>query len=345
MGKPTTKKGKPVIGITLGDINGIGPEVIIKALLDTKILKYFTPVIYGSGKVLSFYRKNLEIDNFNYQQSNSVEKIVFGKINVLNVWDEIIEITPGEANQTGGIYALKSLQAAVKDLKEGKIDALTTAPLSKELVQSDEFQFPGHTEYLTKEAGQKDSLMFLVSDTLRVGVATGHIPLKEVAGKINENLLKSKLSQMIKSLQNDFVIKKPKIAVLGLNPHAGENGLLGEEEEKIIVPAMNRMKEAHHIISGPFPSDGFFGQGTFKKYDGILAMYHDQGLIPFKSMAFDEGVNYTAGLPFIRTSPDHGTAFGIAGKNEASENSFRNALYLANDIVRSRNENNVEDRE
>lgn len=339
MGTPITTKRKPVIGITLGDINGVGPEVIIKSLLNSKILRFFTPIIYGSGKVLSFYRKNLGVENFNYQQISSPEKVVLGKVNVLNIWEETVEITPGEGNEVGGKYALKSLQAAVKDLKEGKINAITTAPLSKELVQSDEFQFPGHTEYLTAEAGQKDSLMFLVSQGLRVGVATGHIPLREVDKKINEELLESKLSKMIKSLQKDFGIKKPKIAVMGLNPHAGENGLLGDEEEKVITPVINKMRAGHHVVTGPFPSDGFFGQGTFKQYDGILAMYHDQGLIPFKSMAFDEGVNYTAGLPFIRTSPDHGTAFGIAGKNEASETSFRNALYLANDIVRNRNEN------
>lgn len=345
MGNPTTKKGKPIIGITLGDVNGIGPEVIIKSLLNTKILKYFTPVIYGSGKVLSYYRKNLEIENFNYQQVGTVEKIVFGKINVINIWEESIEITPGQGNEIGGKYALKSLQAAVKDLKEGKLNAITTGPLSKELIQSDEFKFPGHTEYLTEEAGQKDSLMFLVSEGLRIGVATGHIPLKEVGKRIDQQLLESKLSKMIGSLQTDFAIKKPRIAVMGLNPHAGENGLLGEEEGNVITPSINKMKDGHHIVMGPFPSDGFFGQGTFKQYDGILAMYHDQGLIPFKSMAFDEGVNYTAGLPFVRTSPDHGTAFGIAGKNEASPTSFRNALYLANDIVRNRNQNQFSDSE
>ncbi|MBC6426614.1 MAG: 4-hydroxythreonine-4-phosphate dehydrogenase PdxA [Ekhidna sp.] len=345
MGNPTAKKGKPIIGITLGDVNGIGPEVIIKSLLNSRILKHFTPVIYGSGKVLSFYRKNLAVGNFNYQQSDSIEKIAFGKTNVINVWEEKMEITPGEANEVGGKCALKSLQAAVKDLKDGKLNAITTGPLSKELVHSDEFKFHGHTEYLTREAGQKHSLMFLISERLRIGVATGHIPLREVNKKINEELLESKLSKMIQSLQKDFAINKPKIAVMGLNPHAGENGLLGDEEEKRIAPAIRKMKEGRHIITGPFSSDGFFGKGTFKQYDGILAMYHDQGLIPFKLMAFDEGVNYTAGLPFVRTSPDHGTAFEIAGKNEASEVSFRNALYLANDIVRNRNENRFEDSE
>ncbi len=337
----TDKKNKPIIGISIGDINGIGPEVIIKALDNPKILKQFTPVVYGSAKVFSFYRKNLELKNFYFKQINSLKELKHNNVNILNVWNEAVNITPGKASETGGTYALKSLKAAVKDVKEGKIDALTTAPLSKDLVQSNEFQFRGHTEYLTEEAGEEESLMFLISDSLRIGVVTGHIPLKEVHEKITKKLLQTKLLKMIKSLQEDFSIKKPKVAVMGLNPHAGENGLLGQEEKEIIEPSIKEMKKQHHIVMGPFPSDGFFGQGTFKQFDGILAMYHDQGLIPFKLMAFDDGVNYTAGLPFIRTSPDHGTAFGIAGKNEASPASFRNALYLAFNIVSSQIENKI----
>jgi len=342
MSESSQKKHKPVIGISIGDINGIGPEVIIKSLEDYRILKQFTPVIYGSNKVISFYKKNLDKDQFNFQQTSSIDKVAHKKVNVLNVWNESVEVAPGQANEMGGKYAVLSLQTAVRDLKEGKIDALATAPLSKELVQSEEFQFPGHTEYLTKEAGESDSLMFLVHDALRVGVVTGHIPLKEVSEKLTKERIVSKLQKMIKSLQKDFGIKKPRIAVLGLNPHAGENGLLGDEEEKVIGPAIEEVKKGHHIISGPFPSDGFFGMSSQKHFDGVLAMYHDQGLIPFKSMAFEEGVNYTAGLPFVRTSPDHGTAFGIAGKGEADPTSFRNALYLANDVVRQRNENHFE---
>lgn len=289
--------------------------------------------------MISYYRNNLELENFNYQQISDIEKVAHRKVNVLNVWEETIAISPGDANATGGKYAVLSLQAAVRDLKEGKIHAITTAPLSKELVQSDDFSFPGHTEYLTKEDGEKDSLMFLVRDNLRVGVVTGHIPLREVSNKMSRELIKLKLTKMIKSLQKDFGIKKPRVAVMGLNPHAGENGLLGDEEEKIITPVIQEMKSGNHLIMGPFPSDGFFGQGTFKQYDGILAMYHDQGLIPFKTLAFEEGVNYTAGLSFVRTSPDHGTAFGIAGKNQADPTSFRNALYSANAIIRQRSEN------
>ncbi|SNS81722.1 4-hydroxythreonine-4-phosphate dehydrogenase [Ekhidna lutea] len=342
MSESSRKKNKPVIGITIGDINGIGPEVIIKSLEDNRILKQFTPVIYGSGKVISYYRKGLDKENFNYQQISSIDKVVHKKVNVLNVWDETVEINPGQANEIGGKYAVLSLQKAVADLKEGQIDAIATAPLSKELVQSDDFKFPGHTEYLTQEAGEAESLMFLVHDTLRVGVVTGHIPLNQVSEKVTKEKIVIKLQKMIKSLQKDFGIKKPKVAVLGLNPHAGENSLLGDEEEKVIIPAINEVKSGHHIVMGPFPADGFFGMKTYKQYDGVLAMYHDQGLIPFKTLAFEEGINYTAGLPFVRTSPDHGTAFAIAGKNEADETSFRNALYLANDIIRQRNENQYE---
>ena len=338
MSESAKRKEKPVIGITVGDVNGIGPEIIIKSLEDSRILKQFTPVIYGSSKVISYYRKNLNKEQFNYQQISNIDKVIDKKVNVLNVWEELLDIIPGRANKTGGKYAVISFQRAVKDLKEGKIHALTTAPLSKELIQSDEFSFPGHTEYLTQEAGEQDSLMFLISKKLRIGLVTGHISIKEVNKEITKEKLRSKLSTMIFSLHRDFGIKKPKIAVLGLNPHAGENGWLGEEENIIIAPVIEEMKQEYHIVMGPFPADGFFGQGTYKQYDGILAMYHDQGLIPFKTMFFEEGVNYTAGLPFIRTSPDHGTAFGIAGKNEANETSFRNALYLAHDIVRQRNE-------
>lgn len=342
MGESSRKKNKPVIGITIGDINGIGPEVIIKSLEDNRILKQFTPVIYGSGKVISYYRKALDKESFNYQQISSIDKVAHKKVNVLNVWDETIEINPGQANETGGKYAVLSLQKAVADLKEEKIDAIVTAPLAKDLVQSDDFKFPGHTEYLTQEAGESDSLMFLVHDALRVGVVTGHIPLKDVSDKVTKEKIVTKLQKMIKSLQKDFGIKKPRVAVLGLNPHAGENGLLGDEEEKVIVPAIDEVKKGHNIVAGPFPADGFFGMRSYKQYDGVLAMYHDQGLIPFKTMAFEEGVNYTAGLPFVRTSPDHGTAFAIAGKGEADETSFRNALYLANDVIRQRKENHFE---
>lgn len=332
----SAQPNKPIVGITIGDINGIGPEVVIKSLSDQRMLKQMTPVIYASGKVMSFYRKLLKVDHFNYQQINSIEKVFDRKVNVLNAWSDTPEITPGEANETGGTYARLSLEKAVSDLKAKRIQAIATAPLSKDLVQSETFTFPGHTEYLTQQAEANDSLMFLVHDQLRVGVVTGHIPLQSVSSKVTKDQIKSKLKMMIKSLQKDFGIKKPKVAVLGLNPHAGENGLLGNEEQSTIVPVIEEMKAGNHIINGPFPADGFFGTRMYTKYDGVLAMYHDQGLIPFKTLAFEEGVNYTAGLPFVRTSPDHGTAFNIAGKGIADETSFRNALFVAIDVIRKR---------
>lgn len=332
------RENKPIIGISIGDFNGIGPEVVIKALNDNRILRHLTPVIYADGRVISFYRKQLDLQNFTYNQTKSIESIHQRKVNVLNLNEQEIEITPGEPGKSGGEYAIASLRRALEDLKAGKIHAIATAPLSKEMVQSDDFQFPGHTEFLTQEDGAKDSLMFLVAEGLRVGVVTGHIPLKEVAQAVTQERIETKLNLMIKSLKKDFGIKKPRIAVLGLNPHAGENGLLGEEEEKIISPSIKTFKDKGNLVFGPYPADGFFGTNQFRSFDGILAMYHDQGLIPFKNMAFDTGVNFTAGLSFIRTSPDHGTGFPIAGKGEASETSMRNAIYMAADIFKNRSE-------
>ncbi len=332
------RENKPIIGISIGDFNGIGPEVVIKALNDNRILRHLTPVIYADGRVISFYRKQLDLQNFTYNQTKSIESIHQRKVNVLNLNEQEIEITPGEPGKSGGEYAIASLRRALEDLKAGKIHAIATAPLSKEMVQSDDFKFPGHTEFLTQEDGAKDSLMFLVAEGLRVGVVTGHIPLKEVAQAVTQERIETKLNLMIKSLKKDFGIKKPRIAVLGLNPHAGENGLLGEEEEKIISPSIKTFKDKGNLVFGPYPADGFFGTNQFRSFDGILAMYHDQGLIPFKNMAFDTGVNFTAGLSFIRTSPDHGTGFPIAGKGEASETSMRNAIYMAADIFKNRSE-------
>jgi len=332
------RENKPIIGISIGDFNGIGPEVVIKALNDNRILRHLTPVIYADGRVISFYRKQLDLQNFTYNQTKSIESIHQRKVNVLNLNEQEIEITPGEPGKSGGEYAIASLRRALEDLKAGKIHAIATAPLSKEMVQSDDFKFPGHTEFLTQEDGAKDSLMFLVAEGLRVGVVTGHIPLKEVAQAVTQERIETKLNLMIKSLKKDFGIKKPRIAVLGLNPHAGENGLLGEEEEKIISPSIKTFKDKGNLVFGPYPADGFFGTNQFRSFDGILAMYHDQGLIPFKNMAFDTGVNFTAGLSFIRTSPDHGTGFPIAGKGEASETSMRNAIYMAGDIFKNRSE-------
>ena len=328
----------PKIGITIGDINGIGPEVIIKTLRDSRLLKYFTPVIYGSTKVLSYYRKSLHLEDFQYGQVKQENGVRDKKVNVVNCWQEMIEISAGSDTKEAGNAALLSLQKAVKDLKEKRIDALVTGPINKNNIQSDAFRFPGHTEYFTESFDARGSLMLMVSDDLKVGVATGHVPLKDVHKKINKELLKSKLHILIASLKNDFGRSKPKVAVLGLNPHAGEGGLLGQEEHDIIRPIVEEFKNKGNLVFGPFPADGFFGKGEFKKFDGILAMYHDQGLIPFKTMAYQSGVNYTAGLPIIRTSPDHGTAYSIAGKSIADESSMRSALMMAYDIFKSRNE-------
>jgi len=323
---------KSKIGISIGDINGIGSEVVIKALHDQRITNLFTPVIYASSKVISFYRNLLDLE-FHFFQATNVDQTNAKKTNVINVWKEEINIQPREANSDGGKYAILSLKAAVEDLKAGKIDALVTAPINKDLMKGEGFDFPGHTEYLTKEAEAKESLMLLVHDGLRVGVVTGHIPVSEVASNLTKEKIDQKLTILMESLKKDFGINKPKVAILGLNPHAGENGLLGTEDQEIILPVIDWWKNKGHLVFGPFPADGFFGTKQYKNFDGVLGMYHDQGLIPFKTLAFDEGVNYTAGLSFVRTSPDHGTGYDIAGQNLASPVSFRNALYLALDVV------------
>ena len=328
------RKNKPVIGSSIGDINGIGAEVTIKALLDNRLIKLVTPVIYAHGKALTFYRKHLGIEDFNFMQIKSIEDVHHKKINVINVLEESPEVMPGMETQEAGKMALAALDHAIKDLKENKIEALVTAPLNKNNINSPEKKFVGHTEYLTEAFGSKDSLMFLVADGIRVGLVTGHVPLKDVAKNVTPEKIKSKLNIMLKSLKDDFGIAKPKIAVLGLNPHAGEDGLLGDEEENIIKPLIKEYKDKGHLVFGPYSADGFFGMMHQKKFDGILAMYHDQGLIPFKSQAFESGVNFTSGLPVIRTSPDHGTAYNIAGKNLADEGSMRAAIMQAYDIIR-----------
>lgn len=330
------RKNKPIIGISIGDINGISAEVTMKALMDNRIHKLITPVIYAHGKALTFYRKHLGMDDFNFMQIKSINEVHHKKINVINVLEESPEVIPGVESQEAGKLALAALNQAIADLKENKIDALVTAPLNKSNINSEVLKFVGHTEYLTEAFGIKDSLMFLVSEGFRVGVVTGHIPLKEVSSQVTAANIKRKLDIMIHSLQHDFGITKPKIAVLGLNPHAGEDGLLGDEEEAIIKPVIIEFKEKGHLVFGPYPADGFFGMMHQKRFDAVLAMYHDQGLIPFKSLAFETGVNFTAGLPIIRTSPDHGTAYNIAGKNIANEGSMSAAIFQAYDIIKSR---------
>ncbi len=328
----------PKIGITIGDVNGIGPEVIIKALRDNRLTKFITPVVYGSTKVLSYYRKALHLEDFQYSQVKGEQGLNPKKTNVVNCWQEMIEIEAGSDRKNAGKAALAALKKVTKDLKEGIIDAVVTAPINKNNIQSEDFNFPGHTEFFTSIADQKDSLMLMVSEKLRIGVATGHIPLNQISGSLTKELLKSKIHILINTLKKDFGLGKPKVAVLGMNPHAGEEGLLGSEENELIRPVVTGFKDNGHLVFGPFPADGFFGRGEFKKFDGIMAMYHDQGLIPFKTIAFQSGVNYTAGLPIIRTSPDHGTAYSIAGKGIADESSMRSALMMAYDIHKNRKE-------
>lgn len=329
----------PIIGITLGDVNSISVEVIIKTLLDSRVADYCTPVVYGSPKVISYWKKAMGHPDFNLTIIKSLDQIHHKKPNILVCWEEDVEVKPGEVTATAGKYAFKSLEMATQDAKEGKIQAIVTGPLNKHNVNTPELPFTGHTEYLAQQAGTDDYIMMLVSEDLKVGLVTGHVPLSDVAKKISKEAILKKLRIMNKSLQNDFSITKPKIAVLGLNPHAGDNGLLGNEDKDIIAEAVKAAQAENLIAYGPYSSDGFFGSRQFRNFDAVLAMYHDQGLIPFKYLAFDDGVNFTAGLPFVRTSPDHGTAYAIAGKNEASETSFRNALYMAIDIVRTRHDN------
>ncbi len=333
----STEDNKPIVGITMGDYNGVGTEVILKALANKRILKICTPVIYGSMAIISKYRKILKLDNWYINQVNRVTQISFKKTNLVHCTKQKnLDIVPGKVSQQSGAFALESIEAATKDLKQGLIDAVVTAPINKHTIQSPDFDFPGHTEYFTTQANIKESLMMMVSPLMKVAVFTGHVPLTEVSRHITRDKVFSKVALLQKTLQQDFNIQKPKIAVLGLNPHAGEEGMLGNEEQQIIKPAIIEMKKKGNLVFGPYPADGFFGTHEYKKFDAVLAMYHDQGLIPFKTLAFEDGVNYTCGLPFVRTSPDHGTAYKIAGKNMADETSFREALFTACDIVKNR---------
>ncbi|MEI5984404.1 4-hydroxythreonine-4-phosphate dehydrogenase PdxA [Sphingobacterium sp. PU5-4] len=329
------------IGISIGDINGIGLEVIIKSLMDPRILDFFTPIVYGNTKVASFHRKAIGVNDFSFNVINAASDANPKRPNMINCWQEDVKITLGEQNETGGKYAFISLQKAAEDLKAGVIDALVTAPINKHNIQQEGFNFPGHTEYLQDFFGAKDVLMFMVSEDLRVGVVTGHIPVKEVSAAITEESILHKLRMMNASLKVDFWIQKPKIAVLGLNPHAGDDGLIGTEDQDIVAPAIKKAFDEGIFCFGPYPADGFFAADAYTKFDAVLAMYHDQGLIPFKHIASRNGINFTAGLPVVRTSPDHGTGYDIAGKNQASHTSFLSAIFEAVHIVNRRREQAV----
>jgi len=323
------------LGISVGDINGVGIEVIIKTFLDPQMMDLCTPIVYGSSKTVSAYRKKLDIHDFSFNKIEDVSNANPKKANIIDCWKDEVDIKFGESTEEAGKYAYQSLKAAAKDLTEGKIDALITAPINKDNIQSEEFNFSGHTEYL-ESISTGDSLMLMTSENLKVGMVTGHVPVNTIANSLTVDKIFSKVKVLNKALVQDFAINSPKIAVLGLNPHAGDNGLLGKEETEIITPAINSAKSIGLNVFGPYAADGFFGSGNYKKFDAVLAMYHDQGLIPFKSLSFGSGINFTAGLNIIRTSPDHGVAYDIAGKNIANEQSFRSAIYLAIDVVRNR---------
>ena len=330
---------RPVIGISVGDLNGIGTELAIKTFSDNRLLEMCTPIIFGSNKLINFYRKSIPDSTLNYQHIKDISRPFHKQVNLFNCWEEEVAINPGQLTDTGGLYAVKSLTIAVEALKDKKIEGLITAPIHKKNIQSAEFSFTGHTPYLRQAFGVKDVLMLMSSDNFRVGLVSEHVPVSEITRHITRESILSKLNIMKDSLVRDFGIDKPRIAVLGLNPHAGDEGLIGREEEEIIKPAI---KDAKHnmLVYGPFSADAFFARNQQQKFDAVLAMYHDQGLIPFKSLAYGEGINYTAGLPAVRTSPDHGTAFDIAGKNKADAGSFLAAVYGCLDIIQKRRDFN-----
>lgn len=328
------KTDKIIVGISIGDLNGIGIEVILKTFEDKRMLDFCTPVLFGNTKTISYHKKALGID-IPVNGIASLSQINHNRINVLNIWKEDVAIELGSATKISGEYAAKSLSAAVKSLRENDVNVVLTAPINKETIQSEAFNFPGHTEYL-EENLDGESLMILMTNNLRIGLITGHIPISKVAETITPKLIEDKVNIMYASLKQDFGIAKPKIAVLGLNPHCGDNGVIGEEDNAIIKPTIDKIKHTGRLVFGPYAADGFFGSETYKQFDGVLAAYHDQGLAPFKALSFGNGVNFTAGLSHIRTSPDHGTGFDIAGKNTANPSSFKEALFSALQIFKTR---------
>ncbi|GAA4942599.1 4-hydroxythreonine-4-phosphate dehydrogenase PdxA [Algibacter agarivorans] len=323
-----------IVGISIGDLNGIGGEIVLKTFEDPRMLDFCTPVIFASAKVMMFYKSYFKSE-INFHGINSMNQLAIGKVNVFNCWNEPVKIEFGVEDIKIGTYAIKSLEAATKALKNNDIHVLVTAPINKHNIQSEDFKFPGHTDYLAQEL-EGESLMFMVTDTLRVGLLTDHVPVKDVSIHITPELIEQKINTVYDSLKKDFKIQKPKIAVLGINPHTGDNGVIGSEDDDVLRPTLQKIKEAGKLVYGPYAADSFFGSDNYKNFDAIIASYHDQGLIPFKTLSFGQGVNFTAGLNKVRTSPDHGTAYEIAGKGVADENSFKEAVFTAIQIFKNR---------
>lgn len=328
------KEEKIRVGISIGDLNGIGGEIILKTLDDNRILDFCTPVIFASSKVMTFLKNHFQSE-INFNTIHKAEQAIHGKINIVNLWKENINIEFGKEDPKIGAYAIKSLIAATQELKIGNIDFLLTAPINKHSIQSNDFNFPGHTDYLAKEL-EGHSLMFMVTDTLKVGLLTDHVPIKDIASHITEDLITSKINTIYNTLVVDFAIRKPKIAVLGINPHTGDNGVIGTEDDTVMRPTLKKIRETGKLVFGPYAADSFFGSNNYKSFDAIVATYHDQGLIPFKTLSFGQGVNFTAGLNKVRTSPDHGTAYEIAGKGIADAGSFNEALFTGIQIFNNR---------
>src|SRR5690606_7136520 len=323
-----------IVGISIGDLNGIAGEVILKTIEDDRMLEFCTPVIFASGRTMGFLKKHFKSE-INFNDINKITELALGKVNVLNCWNETVTIDFGKEDLKIGEYAIKSLEAATKALKNGDVDVLVTAPINKHNIQSEAFNFPGHTDYLSKEL-EGERLMFMVSDSLRIGLLTDHVPVKDIVQRITSNVIETKVNTVYNSLVKDFNIIRPKIAVLGINPHTGDNGVIGHEDDTVMRPTLNKLKESGKLVFGPYAADSFFGSNNYKNFDAIIASYHDQGLIPFKTLSFGQGVNYTAGLNKVRTSPDHGTAYEIAGKGIADENSFKEAVFMAIQIFKNR---------
>ncbi|HEX9827960.1 MAG TPA: 4-hydroxythreonine-4-phosphate dehydrogenase PdxA [Flavobacteriaceae bacterium] len=330
------KEEKIKVGISIGDLNGIGPEIILRTFEDPRMLEFCNPVVFASIKTMSFFKKHFNSE-INFHGINDGDQVIDGKINVFNVWKENVSIEFGKADVSIGKFAVKSLEKATQKLKQGEIDVLVTAPINKHNIQSDSFSFPGHTDYLAKALGG-NSLMFMVTEGLKVGLLTDHVPVKEAPQQITEQLIIGKIETIYNSLIVDFKVNKPKIAVLGINPHAGDNGVIGKEDDEVLRPTLAKIRESGKLVYGPYSADSFFGSNNYKNFDAVVASYHDQGLIPFKTITFGQGVNYTAGLNKVRTSPDHGTAYEIAGKGQADESSFKEAVFMALKIYKNRKE-------